>query len=426
MRFGGLILLGALLAASANAGADPMPAWAHEPLTLSRCVELALQDVVTDSLLRARIGTAEALAMQAHTVPNPVASYTAQDIGLSTPAGPALLHQVMLSVPLLYAYTRHKDARIAAAELQRVSASVDEDRRLLQLTIGRAYHDARLSLRITVIETQAEQLALDLVQKARRRIAHGDAGQIEVVRAQAEALDARRRLEAAQRRHDLDRLTLSILLGAQQPFLVTLQPDSDGESPRVLDLEAPADAQQHFEVLLSKAHATRPDLRAAHALLQRTLEQQGLEQRRVVPLADLQLAGGIRQMATGVGGVITIAMPLPIFDHNRGPRAAAQAAVETARATIRSIERQVALELATALRDWRGAQEALVGIARPAIELRTQALSAAQRQFAEGVVPLLEVITAQRDLLASQRSLAQAECDAGLAAWRLRWVVESQ
>lgn len=389
---------------------------AAEPLSLEQCLERALQDPPTEQNLSVRVRAAEALLTKARTVPNPVISYTAQDIGLKTPAGSALLHQLTLSLPILAAYLRTQEARVARAAMDQASAQVDEDRRQIRLLVGRAYYDARMSTRLAALEEQAVAVAVELVAQTRRRVHHGDTGAYDVGRVQAEELDARRTAEQAARRRDLDLLTLSVLLGAATPFLVSLR-DNDPEPPVSL---GPSQELSNSYAGLDTARAARPDLRAARAQLQRATEQQRLETRRAFPLADLQLVGGVRLTETGVGGLIAFSVPLPLFDHNAGPRAAAAAQAASARAGLAIAERQLALDLATAERELHGARDALIRFVRPLVNLRGSTLTGARRLFAEGMATLLDVVTAQRDLLAAQRALAQAERDASLAAFRLR------
>jgi outer membrane protein TolC len=242
-------------------------------------------------------------------------------------------------------------------------------------------------------------------------VRHGDTGRYEVDRARAEELEARRLAELALRRSDLDRLSLSLLLGADPPFPVRL---------REYALSAGPDHAPDPESLLERARALRPDLRAARAAVQRALDQRGLEARRAFPLADWQLTGGVRVTSAGVGGLLAVGGPLPLFDHNGGARTAAAAQALSARAVLTLLERQLALDLTSAARDLEGAADALRRFARPQVVLREATLRGARRLLAEGVATPLEVITAQRDLVAAQRVLAQVEHDLSAAAFRLR------
>jgi len=390
------------------------PSWATTPLSLHDCIERALRDAPTVQRLQARVLAAEALLQQARTLPNPHVAYTAQDIGLQTSAGPALLHQSLLSYPVLISYLRTQEARVARAGIAQAHAQSDEDRRQLRLAIGRAYFAALLSDRWAALEADAAALAADIVAQTQRRLQHGDIGTYDVERARAEELDARRSAEQASRRRDLDHLSLSIAIGADEPFLVPLR-------DRLVDLAIPFTGDHSIEpdALLARARTARPDLRAARATLQRATEQGRLEARRAFPLAELQLIGGVRIADPGVGGLLAFGAPLPLFDHNDGPRTAAAAQILSARSALTLLERQAAVEVLSAERDHRGASDALLRFVRPQVALRETALRGARRLLAEGMAPLLDVVAAQRDLLASRRALAQAEHDVALAVFRL-------
>ncbi|MFO0579746.1 MAG: TolC family protein [Polyangia bacterium] len=393
----------------------PRPVWAEEPLTLGRCVELALQDGLTVQALRARVQAAEAAVTTAQTPPNPVFTYTAQDLGLVTPSGLALLHQQALSLPILAAYTRQKEAQVVRAALAQVSASAAEERRQLRRAVGRAYLDAVLAERLAELDARAERLAAELIGQATRRMQHGEAGAIEITRAHAEALDVQRSAQGSRRRSEQARLALSTWLGAELPFLVRLAVAPTSPVVPVVQEAAPSEAAQD-----PQDPSARADLVAAQAAVARAARQVELEARRQLPLADLQLVAGARESAAGVGGLLALSVPVPLWDHNRGPLRLARAQLEGARAEHALRTRQVALELASTERERQGTRDVLDQLARPLVPLREQALRAAQRQFAEGLVPLLEVITAQRDLLQAERALAQAERDAAVAEWELR------
>jgi cobalt-zinc-cadmium efflux system outer membrane protein len=239
------------------------------------------------------------------------------------------------------------------------------------------------------------------------------------VRAKAEELDAQQALEQATRRRDVQRLALSILLGAERPVALTLVRDFGAASPYLKAALGGGLTPGDEAALLAQALLARPDLLQSRAEQRQTQAQADGETRRSIPLSDLQVMIGARQGPVGVGGLISVSMPLPIFDQNRGQRLRAAAQHDAAQAMLNQRERQIALEVQSALVNLRSAQIALEKQARPLVIARREALLLTQRQFAGGLISLLELITAQRDLQTAQRSLAQAERDAALATWLL-------
>ena len=254
----------------------------------------------------------------------------------------------------------------------------------------------------------------------RSRQRDGDASPMDVVRAQAEELEARRLSEAAERRRALQGLALAVVLGAERPAPVQLAPAAG--DPEVLPPAARALAEADGDAppgLVADALAGRPDLRAARALLRRSEEEAAAEARRMVPLQDVLVGVGVRATHGQVGGVVQVAAPVPLFDRNQGRRQGAEARVVAARAALRDAEQRAALEIESARVELRGARRALRDHVRPLVAAREAAREATQRQFRAGVVGLIDLLTAERDLLAARRALAQAERDAAAAAWSL-------
>lgn len=410
----GLLLLMLL---GGPAGAEP-PLREGEAVTLARCLRLAADNAPLVQAQAARLRAAQGGLTQAGTLPNPVASYTAQDLGT-----PVLLHQAQLGFPLLAGLLRGPATRAARAGVQEAQAQVAEEQRLLRLRVGSAFHDLLLAERLADIEEDGARAAAAFVAGTRSRQRDGDAGPLDVVRAEAEALEAQRLAERAARQRDLGRLALSLVLGAPAPVLVhpaSEPPDARPSTEQALPPAALAlcDSQGPLpEELRALALAGRPDLLAARAALARALAQEALAARRAVPLHEVVVAVGARVSALQVGGVVQVALPLPFFDRQQGPRQQSAAQVEAARAGLLAAERQADLELRSALLDWRGARRALVAQARPLVAAREAARAAARRQLEAGVAGLVDVLLAERDLLAARRALAQAQRDVAVAAW---------
>ena len=192
---------------------------------------------------------------------------------------------------------------------------------------------------------------------------------------------------------------------------------------RALAASDPVTVQEELRML---AVASRPDIRQARASVVRAEEAQQLELRRTLPLSEVQLSVAARETDPGgpspapqVAALVAVSAPIPTFDQNAGNRMRARAQADAARAQLIRVERAAALEVGAAWLDWQRAREALEKFARPAVTAREQALDGTRRLLTAGLAGLLDVIAAQRDLLASRRALAQAERDAAVAAWRL-------
>ena len=128
----------AVIAAIACLLAHAGPARATEPpgpLTLAACLRLAEHNAPVVQAQAARLQAAAGALALARTAPNPVASYTAQDLGT-----PALLHQAQLAYPLFFGVARAPAVRAARVGQAEAEALVAEDLRRLHLAMGRAYY----------------------------------------------------------------------------------------------------------------------------------------------------------------------------------------------------------------------------------------------------------------------------------------------
>lgn len=426
LRVGALTLAVALVSPALAVADEAAVSDFATPLSLEACVKLAQQSKPQQLAERARLLDAEGQLKQARTLPNPMLSYVAQDLGLQSQGGPLLLHQAQLGFPPLLALLRIQESQAASAGRQRTMAANQEDHRQLKRAVGRAFYDLLLAQQVAAIDAQAVQVAAALLEQNSRRQKNGELGALEVLRARAEVLEAQRSAQLSARQHLQLQLAFSILLGAATPLRVHLQ-DEDVESssqppsglPTELQAALAAEHVDSARLLLQLAQNRRPDLQQASAELKQAEELQHLAALRTIPFVDLQLTGGVRVSAAGVGGVVGVSAPLPLLDFNQGPRQRAQAQVMSARAAYLRVDRQVHLEIETSYADWQQTRHALQQFAQPVVEARAQIVRATQQQQVEGVASVLDVILAQRELLAAQKVRAQVIHDAQVARWQL-------
>ena len=396
------------------------------PLSLEACVKLAQQSTPQQLAERARLLDADGQLKQARTLANPTLSYVAQDLGLQNQGGPLLLHQAQLGFSPLLALLRVQESQAASAGRQRTIAANQDDQRQLKRAVGRAFYDLLLAQQVAAIDAQAVQVAAALLERNSRRQNIGELGALEVLRARAEELEAQRSAQLSARQHLQLQLAFSLLLGAATPQRVRLL-DEDVDIASQPPLGLPAELQaalaaEHADasrLLLQRAQNRRPDLQQASAELKQAEELQHLAALRTIPFVDLQLTGGVRVSTAGVGGLVGISAPLPLLDFNQGPRLRAQAQVLAARAAYVRVDRQVRLEIESSYVDWQQTRHSLQQFAQPVVDARAQIVRATQQQLIEGVASVLDVILAQRELLAAQKVRAQVIHDAQVARWQL-------
>ena len=435
-----LLMLGSLLGlCTTAAAADPKTVSSlSQPLSLGQCLRLAVASAPVALSQRARLLDAAAAVAQARALPNPSLSYVAQDLGIESAGKPLLLHQAMIGFSPFVALLRVQESRAACRAQAAAQAAAASELRALRRSVGLAYYELRYLHTLQALEAQAVALVTADLAHAQTRYQQGDGSGLDVLRAQAEHTDARRQEQVVAQQALRAEQAFSVALGAEQPQRIRLADDAadaaidlsaelsvdlSPELSQALASDATSDAASDDaplrDALLRLALRHRPELGQAAAERHHATELGRLATLRALPLADAQLAVGLRSAAVGNSAVIAITGSLSLFDFQPGPRLRAQAQGLQAQARSLEAERQIALEVTGALQDLRALRQQQRQQVEPLLALRAQIVQRVRRQFREGVVPFGDVAQASRDLLAAQRARAAAVRDVDQARWRL-------
>ena len=233
-----------------------------------------------------------------------------------------------------------------------------------------------------------------------RRAAEGAVAETDLHRFESE----RARVDALRVRADLAVRTalarLNAVIGGQPLAPADLVLPGGAElAPPPADLAANLDA--------------RSDVAAAAARLATARASLALERAQGVP--DLLVSGGYKRTAGVPTGVVAVAVPVPLFDRNRGAVQVAEGAVQAAERELAFVRERARAE-ADALGDAARDLVALAGRleadqARPAAIVR----AAARAAFDEGAGDLLRLMDAVRVSAESTRDVIDARLDAVLA-----------
>nr|WP_315526259.1 efflux transporter outer membrane subunit [uncultured Achromobacter sp.] len=284
------------------------------------------------------------------------------------------------------------DAAAQAATLSLITQVADSYLTLREL-------DERLELTRETIASRAESLRI-----FRRRFDVGaisklDLTQVETLWQQARALGADLERIRAEQAH-----ALALLVGAPLTLPVQKQPLDDAAVMRELPAGLPSD-------LL----ANRPDIVAAEHQLQAANANIGAARAAFLP--SITLTGAFGTASAELDGLFSGAsrawnfapsISLPIFDAGRRQSALDLAearrdqAVAGYEKTIQAAFRDVSDALSA--RHWLAEQ---VEVLRATVAAQTERARLAQLRYDHGASPYLEVLDAQRDLLAAQQTLVQ-------------------
>jgi outer membrane protein TolC len=368
------------------------PAFAQDR-TEREVIELIVRDGPRAAAIRAEseVVRAEQLARLAH--PNPVASFSAEGAGFTS------FFQV--EQPLTVFGIRGALSRAGAAAA--AAADAERDARLWLLRADAAASVAAIAFaqaRLDSAQAYAKEVER-LIDILRTREREGEGSRFDRLRAEQELRETRQLAIAATVDLAEARANVSAMLPAGVPL------------GRVTAPVAAASAPAPTEQLMTRALASRPELRALASAAERAgFETEAARRARLQP----SVVGGIKRADTGLGretgGVFAFSMSLPLFDD--GDRDAARWAAERARvdAARASIEQQVRAEITRAA-------EALA-VRRAAVAEDTQAagddlLQMAVVAYREGEVGILELLDAGRVSTRARMRTLEWQRDARLA-----------
>ena len=361
------------------------------PLTLSRAIEHALRANPALSAAAREVEALEGGLIQAGAIPNPELEALVEDTRTTT---------LQINQPIELGGKRA--ARIAAAERARDIGTVDLDARRAEVraAVASAFFEALSAqerLRIARASSELAQRSLDV---AARRVLAGKVSPVEETRARVAASAARVEFAQATSESAVARQRLASTWGATRVDF-----DRIHGAPEALAPAVPLD------VLLARLN----DAAAVQRLqleVQRRDALVEVERSRRYPDITLSV-GAKRDEEIGRDQVVLgVAVPLPLFDRNRGNVLEALRRADKARDEQAAARAQLVAELINARTRYAALREE-VEISRVEILPGAQsAFDAATKGFELGKFDFLDVLDAQRTLFQAQsqyfRALAEA------------------
>lgn len=361
---------------------DTLPA----RVTLDQVLQLLSERSPRTLAERATVDVAAADRITATTSPNPTISYGGSHLfsGLST--GAITQHQVTVDQPLLVGHQRQ--ARLAVADL-----NVAAERARINVSLA----ERRVEVRQAFVSLLARQEDLKILEASK-----ADLDRIEqVVRGRAQAGDRSRydvlRIETEGRLLEVDVMNASTDVDDAAGHLAALL-GFPGWKPRAEGALAPGVTPTDFDSLWTIAEKQRPSLVAAaqqesvargHVLLAE-------RERRPVPT----VSGGalFTSDVTGTSAVFGVAVPLPVFDRNRGAIAKAGAEATAAARAHDAEAAETRAEIERTRATYVSRQEILTLVDREIAQRMPELRRMAEDAYREGRGDILELLDATRSL----------------------------
>lgn len=358
---------------------------AAQSLSLPQAIESAFDQNPDLAAARREIGIAEGDRQQAGLIPNPVVSWEAEDTRRSTSTTTVMLSQAL-------ELGGKRGARIDVASRAQDAAQIELERRgnELRAEVVQAFYSAVRAQAGLDLAQQSQSLAERGLEIAEGRVRAGKSSPVEATRAQVQLSETNllvRRAETlkANSYRDLARATGSVSATFDSLTYADLSPGKSPPAAKIL---------------------TAIDRSAELRLAQAQIEQQeaALGSARAQRIPDLTISIGsqyTREDRERVN-VVGFSMPLPLFNRNQGNVLAASRRADQARDLRNAVELRLRTQTQTALAQWVTATRDVESYNQVILPSAKSAVDAATRGFEMGKFGFLEVLDAQRTLIAAR------------------------
>ncbi len=401
-------MIPALLLALALADVAPTTA-AEVPaqLTFEDAVRIARDRSPDVALADADLAAARSQARAAGALPNPAASFmTGWSSGCGDPgcSHPTYVAAVGDQGAVAFLVTGQRGLAVDAAT-RGIRAAEDLRRdafRNLEFEVKRQFVATSVAWRGVVYGRREAERARAAVEVGRRRQAAGEITANDLSRLSLLLLQVEQAVDQAEYGFERARLLLAQLLGMRDgtpTFTVVTGPTSSAAPPAAL-------AAATLPALLSEARQRRPDLAAAQAQLDQARAWAELARRRVIPQFQLQ-AQYAQQGAPGgwftpPTASVGLSLPLPVLDQQQGQIGAADAGVSAAEASLRKVEAQVAVDVATAFAAFQATRKQARRAEQELLALSRDVRDTIGEGYAKGTASLLDYLDTQRSRMRNE------------------------
>lgn len=342
---------------------------------------------------------AEALLEQAGLRPNP-----SLDVALENFAGTGAVQGVRgLEATVQASQTLERggkrDKRVALAGRERETAAREFAARRTEIlaTTAAAYLETVAAQQRLALAAEPRRLARETVAAADARVKAGAASPAESARARAALAAAEVEFTRAEAALASARAALAATWGGT--------PEDTPVLPGTLHLPDALPGRAAVQARL----AAHPRLEWQQSLIAGRRAALELEQAHAVP--DVTVGGGVRFLREGTDAafVAGVSVPLPTRNRNRGSIRAARETLAGAEQGVRAMEVELRAAFTAAWLDLSAAHQAAQHLRRQALPATEEAYRAVRRAYDQAQLPLIDVLDAQRALVAIRREMLDTE-----------------
>ncbi|MBU6277449.1 MAG: TolC family protein [Planctomycetes bacterium] len=379
-----------------GSAAVPDDAAAPTPETLEEFVALAERSHPRLRQAAAAVEAARGKAVQARLYPNPMLA-----AGSPQAAGRYSQWNVYASQDVVTGGKLRLQQQAALREVQQAEYELIRARYEVLTGVRTAFYDLAVAQRRAEIFTLLLDIAKRSYEIGRQLAAAGEGTKADVLfwsierdRAEASLLNAAVLIEA-------DRRQLATAVGLPRADVGRIRADLYRRMPD-FDLKALQEA-------VVRANA-QP--RAAESAVART--QWALERAAVQPIPNINLMGGYQRQVDYPAqdqALVQVMAAVPLFDRNQGNIRSARADIAQARAALRGVELDLAARTATALAQYRTAQQLAAWYETRILPQARETVALTQTLYARGEVTFLSLLQAQKILTETELTFVEAQAE---------------
>jgi len=311
---------------------------------------------------------------------------------------------------------------IAQAALAAARSSRADAERTLTATFKQQYLAVALAAAAVELAAQNNLAAAETLRLVDIRYRVGAVSEADTARAEAAALETEQGVDQARESLREAKTSLGFLLGVRTAPAEFEVSDTfpRAEMPRVL---AGASAESMLELALGH----RPDLQAAAAQQARATASLSLARRQRVPDGQLSLSYGAQ--GSGQSAIqpptagVALSFTLPVFHQFQGEIAHAEADLRTQELQRDKTRAQVLADVQAAWAAFEGAQRRAQRMDSVLLDRARRAHELVRIQYEKGAASLLELLDAQRTLIATEVERLQDLNDYWTAVFQLEQAV---
>ncbi|NWB44312.1 TolC family protein [Pseudomonas sp. E6002] len=370
-----------------------------QTLTLESALQTAFANNPDMAAAQWEIDIAQGGRQQAGLIPNPVASWDAEDTRRNSRTT-----TVKLSQTLELGGKRGARIDVATRAQEAAALTLEQRRNGLRAEVIDGYYGALRAQERLDLAQRSLALAERGLVVANGRVTAGKTSPVEATRAQVQLSEIRLEFNRAQMGLSDAYRRLAASTGAASTDFQAVATQAQA-APAL-----PSPAQ-----LLARLEQTA-ELRLAELQIVQGEAALGLEKAQRIPDLDVSIGSQYDASARERVNVVGVSMPIPLFNRNQGNVLAASRRADQARDLRNATELRLRTETRQALDLWQTANTEVRSFNQQILPAAQSAVDSATRGFEMGKFNFLDVLDAQRTLIAARTQYLAATAQA-TEAW---------